>query len=602
MTSTDLHKYNTGIIGNCMFIAHVSTDTNISWMCWPYFDSSFIFGSLIDSEKGGEFTVKPVNPVSSRQYYIENTNILCTEFICKNGSYRVIDFAPRFFKSDRSFKPLMLFRKIELIDGEPQIQIICDVKYGYGQYSGKKNIGSNHISFFGTGFDTRLTTNVPLSFILSNRPFFLTKSMHLCLSQDYSIDSSIEDLTEEFLKKTIDYWRGWVRHSTICNFHQKEVIRSSLVLKLHQFEDTGAIIAASTTSLPEFPGSGRNWDYRYCWIRDAYYTLTAFANIGHGSELEKYAHFIQNVVIKEGERYAPVYDIRGNNDFDEQIIDLNGYMGNKPVRIGNQAMEHVQNDVYGQVIVSLLPLFTDERFTYDRLISATRLTYRVLDKIEETMNEPDAGLWEFRSNQREHCYTFLFHWAGCHAAKKISKHIGDEKLFEKASRLLVQSISKIESFYDENLMAYTQNKEQKTFDASLLHLITMNYLEPGSDKAKKHLEALEKHLSSGNEVWYRYIQEDDFGKPESSFFVCAFWYVEALACVGRVNEAVEKFGKLVNYGNHLGLFSEDVMPDGSQWGNFPQTYSHVGLVNAAFRIAHKIDEPNFFYYDGEKDR
>lgn len=596
----DRHRYSTGIIGNCSYIAHIDTNADVVWMCWPYFDSSFIFGSMLDKEKGGRFSITPLHLVETKQFYMPNTNVLCTEFTCSDGKFRVIDFAPRFLKFKRPFKPLMLMRKIELIAGEPEIMIVCDPVYQYGSAAASKFFGSNHIRYSGVGLNMRLTTDVPLSYILSERKFLITKNHYLCFTQDETLEASLQYISDEFLTKTIDYWRTWVRYSTICNFHQKEVIRSCLVLKLHQFEDTGAIIAASTTSLPESPGSGRNWDYRYCWIRDAYYTLHALANIGQGSELEKYAHYIQNLALRAEGRYSPVYNIRGETNFPEEIINLEGYMGNKPVRVGNQAMEHVQNDVYGQLLVSLLPLFVDERFTYQNLLSATKLTYHILEKIDETMNEPDAGIWEYRTISQEHCYTYLFHWAGCQAAKKIAKYIGDEKLFRRADDLMIKSVAKIESFYSFEIKAYTQAKGVDFFDASLFQLINMNYLPHRSERARLHLELLEKNLMDKNGLLYRYLHNDDFGAPESTFFVCSFWHVESLVCVGRLKEAMERFGMLLEYSNHLGLFSEDVSSNGSQWGNFPQTYSHVGLVNAAFRIANKLDRPQFYFYSEDE--
>ena len=592
------HKYLAGIIGNCSYIAHIDTMANVAWMCWPYFDSSFVFGRLLDDEKGGTFSITPTHIIEAKQYYLTNTNILCTEFNCKDGKFRVIDFAPRFFQNDRSFMPLMLFRKIEIIEGEPEVTVICDPVYEYSDRTAKTQSGSHHILYTDLGMDMRLTSDVPLTYVLTKRKFLLTKTSYLCFSQNYSLEASLEHTAEDFLKKTAAYWRSWVRYSTICNFHQKEVIRSCLILKLHQFEDTGAIIAASTTSLPEAPGSGRNWDYRYCWIRDAHYTLNALELIGHGAELERYAHFIQNVALRADGRYSPVYSIRGEIDFPEKIVPLKGYLGNQPVRVGNQALEHIQNDVYGQIIVSLLPLFVDEKFAFEKLASATKLTHNILKQIENTMEESDAGLWEQRTSSQQYCYTYLFHWAGCNAAKKIASLIDDSAMFEKADQLLKKSIEKIESFYDEKEKAYTQSRKPGQYDASLFQLITMNYLDPDSDRAKNHLATLEKNLKFHDSLVYRYVHEDDFGKPETTFFVCSFWYVEALACVGRVEEAIQKFSNLVEYGNHLGLFSEDVDDKtGSQWGNFPQTYSHVGLVNAAFRIERKLDRPNFIFYE-----
>ncbi|MDX1629269.1 MAG: glycoside hydrolase family 15 protein, partial [Fulvivirga sp.] len=385
-----------------------------------------------------------------------------------------------------------------------------------------------------------------------------------------------------------------VKNLSVSNFHQSAINRSALTLKIHQYEDTGAIIAAGTTSLPEADGSSRNWDYRYCWMRDAYYTLAAFNNIGHFEELERYFNYIVNISVKSKERFQPLYSISGQADLHEKILDLPGYLNNKPVRIGNQAYTHVQNDVYGQVLVSLLPLFTDKRFINSERSNALQLVYDLTQKIDELIDEPDAGLWEFRNLSQYHAYTFLFHWAGAKAAHKIGESFKDTKITGLAKKLIKLASEKIEACYDNKRGVYTQAVGSVNLDASNLQLILMNYLDHNSDLAKSHLKEMEKELRTDEGLFYRYKHADDFGEPETTFLICAFWYVEALTCVGRTDEAIKTFEKLLTYTNHLGLLSEDVEAEnGGQWGNFPQAYSHVGLVNAAYRISRKLDKPNF---------
>jgi GH15 family glucan-1,4-alpha-glucosidase len=590
------HTYNYGLIGNCAFMAHIHKDTNISWLCWPRFDSSFLFGSLIDEDKGGSFCIKPCSEsFESKQYYIENTNVLCTEITSEEGSYRVTDFAPRFFQYDRYFRPLMVVRKIEPLTGTPRIHVSCEPKGEYGNYTPTVHQASNHLKFLGLEKEVRLTTDMSLTHILENQPFVLNEKRYMVLSYGAPLEAPVESTSERFLSGTINYWRRWVKSTSIGSFNQRQVIRSALTLKIHQYEDTGGIIAAATTGLPEAPGSGRNWDYRYCWLRDTFYTLTAFNHIGHFDESEKYFYYIANISANEqNDRYQPLYSISGGNSLVERITDLKGYLGNKPVRVGNQAYEHIQNDVYGQILLSLLPLYVDKRFIADERAGSLKLAHQVLGKIEDTMNEPDAGLWEFRDKSQYHCYTFLFHWAGSSAAMKIGEILKDEHLVQKAMRLKDAAAEKIEACYDEERGVYTQAIGTKNLDASTLQLIMMGYLDPSSQRAHKHLENLEKELKTGYGLFYRYKHADDFGEPETTFLICAFWYVEALACVGRIQEAVETFNHLMTYSNHLDLFSEDVdEKTGSQWGNFPQAYSHVGLMNTAYRIATKLDRPNF---------
>ncbi|WP_159638129.1 glycoside hydrolase family 15 protein [Sphingobacterium composti Ten et al. 2007 non Yoo et al. 2007] len=591
------HIYNSGIIGNCAFIAHVNKNTNISWLCWPTFQDSFVFGGLLDEDKGGKFDIKPVDQdYESKQYYIENTNILCTEITTKEGSYKITDFAPRFEQYERYFKPLTLIRKVEPLKGRPRIRVRCEPVYQYGKSTFHINRGSNHLQFEQGDIKLRLATDMPINHFFDDIPHVLDRPIHMILTFGSPFEAPIERTCEDFLRRTIAYWQKWVKNAAIPSFYQKQVIRSALALKLHQFEDTGAIIAASTTSLPEFPGSGRNWDYRFCWLRDSFYVLTALSHVGHFEEMEKYASYIANITQTDTGRLQPLYGILGKTKLEEFHLDhLTGYLGNTPIRIGNQAYEHIQNDVYGQALIALLPLFTDQRFKYQNKLVAEEWTNFILTKIENTIDETDAGIWEFRNFQQRHCYSNLFQWAGATAALKIARQNGFKEIEKRAVTLQEKAATYIEACYDEERGVYTNSTDSSNLDASTLQLIMMGYLDPNSNKAKKHLEVLEEELKGKHGLFYRYLHKDDFGKPKSTFLVCAFWYVEALACVGRLEEAQAVFKQLLSFGNHLMLFSEDINEeDGSQWGNFPQAYSHVGLMNAAYRIAIKLDKPTFF--------
>jgi GH15 family glucan-1,4-alpha-glucosidase len=590
------HTYDTGIIGNCAYLAHVNKNTNIDWLCWPRFDSTFIFGGLLDKNKGGTFSILPTDEYTSHQYYLENTNVLITEITTVRGArYRITDFAPRFYEHQRYYKALMLVRKVEALEGSPQVVVKCEPVSDYGNVKLNVNRGSNHIQFLGGDENIRLTTNIPISYVFDEQPFVINENKYLVLTYGEPLEAPLISTAERFLRETTQYWRTWIKHSSIATYFQPFVIRSALALKIHQYEDTGAIIAASTTSLPESPGSGRNWDYRYCWLRDTYYVLTSLNHIGHFEEMEKYFSYVTDISFNENERYQPLYGITGKKDLVEEIMtNLEGYMGNQPVRVGNQAYEHIQNDIYGQVLISLLPLYTDHRFIFSERKDSVRWIEFLLGKIERTIDEKDAGIWEFRNMENIHCYSNLFQWAGASAAEKMAKTIDNKELVDKAVSLKNRAAEHIESCYDPVRKVYTNSAGSPNLDASTLQLIMMNYLDPASDKAKDHLIALESELKATNGLFYRYLYKDDFGKPKTTFLICAFWYVEALASVGRLDDAMREFESLLQYSNHLLLFSEDVDEnDGSQWGNFPQAYSHVGLMNAAYRIAMKLDRPIF---------
>jgi glucoamylase len=582
-----------GIVGNCTYMAYIDTHAAVKWMCMPRFDSSFLFGSLLDSKKGGEFSITPAGEYTSKQYYIYNTNVLVTEFTTGTGSFRVLDCAPRFFQYERFFKPLMLVRKIELIEGNPVISVKCRPVGNYGEMQSEAVIGSNHLRYLHFDMPVRLTTDVSLSYIQTGETFVLNSNKYLVFTYGDPLEAPLKATAEDFINKTVRYWQSWIKSTYVPDMYQDEIIRSALVLKLHQYEDTGSIIASGTTSLPEHNGSSRTWDYRYCWFRDSYYTLKAFNEMGHFDELEGYFNYIQNILMRESDRMQPLYTVTGTKDLEEIHLPLEGYLGNQPVRIGNGAYHQIQNDVYGQVLVGLLPLFVDKRLSFTQKSSYQPLVNRLLNWVEKTMFEPDAGLWEFRNVKQVHTYTLLFHWAGSKAAAKIGAVMNDDELVQRALKLEKIAVENIEKAYDPVRKVYTQAIGAEHLDASTLKMITMNYLDPTSEKARAHLKALERLLKTEQGLFYRYVHQDDFGKPEATFLVCAFWYVDALATVGRLDDAIKTLDNILKYRNHLGIFSEDVGLDGSQWGNYPQTYSHVGLINAAFRIYKKLDAPNF---------
>ncbi len=589
------HTYKFGLIGNCAFLAYIDTRANVVWQCLPRFDSSFIFGGLLDPEKGGRFSISPqTGEEAETQYYLENTNVLVTRFHTPEGDFEVVDHAPRFARYDRHFKPLMLIRKINRISGNPRVVVRCEPRGDYGEKVAEVSLASNHLRYHGLDDAVRLNTNIPLTYVAQGIPFLLTETKYLVLTWGEPFETSLEETCENYLKKTIDYWRVWVQRCTIPDIYQKEVIRSALVLKLHQYEDTGAIIAAGTTSLPEAPNSGRNWDYRFFWARDSYYTLNALNSIGHFEELDRYSHYIQNLASTSQLGYQPLYGITGDMQTVERELDLEGYMGNKPVRVGNAAFLQVQNDVYGQVLLSLFPLYTDSRIILNRRLESPELVNAVLNFIEKTMEAPDAGLWEFRNMQNKHGYTYLFHWAGASAAARIGKQLGDENIARRGRELMKLAAEGIEGCYNPKMKAYCSYVGGSALDASLFQLITMGYLPANSERAKSHIMALEEGLRAKGGLFYRYRHADDFGLPEVAFLVCGFWYVRALAAVGRIEDAIQTFEQLLSYSNHLGLLSEDVDPiSGSQWGNCPQTYSHVGVINCAFDIWKKLDRPAF---------
>jgi GH15 family glucan-1,4-alpha-glucosidase len=581
-----------GIIGNCSYSA-LLRDGSVEWMCWPRPDSSFVFGPLLDREKGGAFAIEGVDATEVRQEYIENTNVLRTLFDGPNGAFEVYDFAPRFLLYDRYFKPPMLVRIMRPLSGEPRALVRCRPVYDYGLVEPTSWAASNHVEYRGFPAPVRLTTNVPLAYIEDERAFLLERDRHLVLTLGQPLEAGLEDTAERFLERTLDYWRRWVKGTRVPRDYQPEVIRSALVLKLHQYEDTGALLAATTTSLPEYPGSGRNWDYRYCWLRDAYFTLNALERLGHSEEMERFLEYLRNLAEERDGVLQPAYRLNGSPEAPERELDhLAGYNGEKPVRVGNQAFEHVQNDVYGEMVLAISRLFLDMRFVGSvPPRTALDTVESLVAQMETRLEEPDAGPWEFRERTRLHSFTVLMHWAGARRAVEVAEALGAEELAARALEIERRAAELLDTrCWNDDVGALTQVAGESQLDAANLLAVHLGYLAPEDPRATSHVDAIRTALSVDGSLLRRYTAPDDFGDTHAAFTVCTFWLAEALAMLGRTDEARELFERMLTLSNGLGLYSEDILPDTlEQSGNFPQTYSHVGLINAAFRLSRRWD-------------
>jgi GH15 family glucan-1,4-alpha-glucosidase len=575
-----------GIIGNCAFSALIDKGS-IVWLCWPRMDSAFVFASLLDGA-GGSFDVEMLDAQSIRQEYVENTNILRTVMQSAAGSLELLDFAPRFSQYDRSYKPTMVVRILRPLGGEPWVRVRCRPTLDNGRRPAASYCASNHIEYLGFDAPVRLTTNMALTCVSEERPFALLRDHHLVLTWGQPLESPLEETAENFLSRTQAYWRRWVRNGRVPRDYQKEVIRSALVLKLHQYEDTGAILASTTTSIPEHPGSGRCWDYRYCWLRDAFFSLNAFERLGQTEEMEKFVVYLLNLCRKPW-TLQPVYALSGERELPEQILEhLSGYRNERPVRIGNQAYQHVQNDVYGEMILAISRLLLDVRFVgVEGLSGAALLVQRLLDQIEGRLEEEDAGLWELRSKWRLHAFTLLMHWAGARRAAEIGESLGSTALQERGADLARRSRHLLETrCWSPELGALTQAASTSNLDSALLLAVQLGFFDPLDPRAGTHIEAIRARLGADGGLLRRYAVADDFGVPQAAFTVCSLWLAEALAIVGRREEAKDLFERILALHNGLGLFSEDILPaTGEQSGNFPQTYSHVGIINTAFRLS-----------------
>jgi GH15 family glucan-1,4-alpha-glucosidase len=572
-----------GLVGNCQYSALIGADGNVAWCCFPRFDSEPVFGSLLDPD-GGCFTIGPAAGGTGSQRYLENTNVLETRFEVADGVFRVLDFAPRFVVHGRTFRPTKLVRIIEPIEGTPRVRVQCNPVLGWSKHAPSREPGSHHIDFLGYPAIVRLTTDVPLAYV-DGTSFALSTRQHLVFAWGAPVEEPLRPLCDRFLTETVAHWREWVKHCSVPVLFQREVIRSALALKLHCYEDTGAIVAALTTSLPESPGSGRTWDYRYCWLRDAYYVLGAFELLGQFIEREQFLHYLLTVASSaEDLDLSPLYRIDATVDLEERILpEWQGYEGHGPVRTGNGAASQVQNDIYGELVLSLTPLFLDERFRQDQNPATLTLMTRLARKAIAVAGRPDAGIWEYRlSEQTPQSFSMLMCWAGADRMRAVAERHAPDLVPEFAAgaeRIREQLIA---GAWNEDLGTFTGSFGGRDLDASMLQAITLRLLATEDPRAGSTIDVIGKGLMDHGWM-YRYRMYDGLGTPDITFVICTFWMVEALARMGRMTEARELLGRVANALPPLGLMSEDFDPETERfWGNFPQAYSHVGLIRAAF--------------------
>lgn len=571
-----------GLIGNCQISALVERTGRVVWCCLPRFDSEPVFGRLLDPD-GGQFTVEPVSGQAGQQRYLENTNVLETTFEMPDGHFRIIDFAPRFMQHDRMFRPTQLVRIIEPIEGAPLLRVCCEPVLGWSKQKPVAVAGSNHVRYDGYAAPLRVATDIPLSY-LSGQAFSLTERRYLLLSWGATVDEPLPALCERFLGETRRYWQRWVKHCNIPALYQKEVIRSALALKLHCYEDTGAIVAAMTTSIPESAGSGRTWDYRYCWLRDSYYVLDALRMLGHFEEREHFIQYLLNIVANAPELdLRPLYRVDGGSDLEEHVLPhWSGFNGDGPVRIGNGAASHQQHDVFGELVLALTPVFMDERFKQECTPATLNLVERLARKAVAVAGTPDAGIWEFRKKWQPQTFSSLMCWAAAERMSRIAeRHCPrfTEEFRGAAQRIHAEIVAQA---WNEDRGSFVAAYGDCHLDASLLQMAPLHFLPSSDPRLTRTLDAIRTDLS--RDGWLlRYRNDDGLGVPSVAFVICTFWLAEALAVTGRATEANAVMDRVHHVLSPLGLISEDCETASRRlWGNYPQAYSHVGLIHAAF--------------------
>lgn len=589
------------LIGNCTVGALIDARGEMAWACVPRFDGDAAFCSLLRprGEPGGTddfgyFAVELAEFERSEQHYLDNTAVLVTRLFDRHGGcVEMTDFAPRFAHFGRMFRPMTLVRGLRRVAGSPRVTVRLRPACDYGAQRPAVTFGSHHIRYVSPGFVLRLTTDASITAILQETSFFLEEAVTFILGPDESLHEAVADVGRRFLEETVGYWRNWVRQLAIPFEWQDAVIRAAVTLKLNAYDDTGAIVAAMTSSIPEAAGSARNWDYRYCWLRDGYFVVNALNRLGATSTMERYLAYILNIAAgTAGGALQPVYGIDGRATLEErEVAGLPGYRGMGPVRVGNQAYTQIQHDVYGSAILAATHVFFDRRLARRGDEALFRRLEPLGDRAVAMHDQPDAGLWELRGNARVHTFSAVMCWAACDRLARIAAHLGLDARTEywRAQAGRIQRVVATRA-WNEKRGSFVATFEGEGMDASLLLLAEVGFLDAADPRFAATVAAVERDLRRGDFI-FRYVEKDDFGEPENAFIVCSFWYVNALAAVGRRDEAHALFEKLLACRNRHGLLAEHIdTKTGEQWGNFVQTYSMVGLINSAIRLSIRWDQ------------
>lgn len=581
-----------GLIGNSRTAALVDANAGIVWWCHPRFDADPVCSALLSGIPRpaiGFVDVELAGQAGSTQRYIANTPILVTMLTDAAGNViEVTDFAPRFHQHGRMFNPAMLVRIIRPIRGRPRVCVRVRLARDYGASAAAAAAGTHHVSYSLSEGALRLTTDLPLTMLLEERAMYLTESVTMVMGPDETLSDSPAALGRRFLEETQRYWQRWVRNLAVPLEWQDVVIRSAITLKLNTFDDTGAIIAAVTTSIPEAADSGRNWDYRFCWLRDAYFVVNVLNRLGVTGTMRRYLNFILNVVADAGDGpIQPVFAISGETHIDERLAPaLPGYRGMGPVRVGNAAYFQVQHDVYGEAVLAAAHAFFDERLEH----GGDPQVFNELEKLGHRAvrhhADPDAGLWELRGTQRVHTFSSIMCWAACDRLARIAQRLNlpDRQSYWQQHAQQIHAVI-CSRAWNESLQSFVSTFEGDRLDASLLLLVELQFLQADDPRFAKTVSAIETHLRRGDFL-LRYDEQDDFGFPETAFLVCTQWWVLALCSLGETGRAREIFERLLRVRSPLGLLSEDVAPvTGERWGNYPQTYCMVGLIQCAMRLS-----------------
>ena len=581
---------NYGIIGNCKSSALINEDSSIEWCCLPQFDSPSVFGKILDQKKGGSFKILCDNSYSITQKYLDNTCILMTKFDNGSDAFELLDYMPRFQKENGVYyAPPEICRILKLVKGSPKLKVLYDPRLVYS--IGRTNNYEKNDFIVSVVNEERydtlyLYTDLNKKNILECSEISLDRDYFLAISYNEKINPPSLDHINLELERTKVYWLNWCFKTPTYKNYNSQILRSAMTLKLLTFEKTGAVLAAATTSLPETIGEVRNWDYRFCWIRDASMVIKVITKLGHVKIVKKFIDFILDIIPDKNEKLQIMYGINGEKMLTEETLDhLSGYKNSRPVRVGNAAFIQKQNDIYGILVDAIhyqIEKYINENDKHEELWSIVKNIVWVVDN---NWKMPDKGIWEFRQEDQHFTFSKLLCWVAVDRAIKISELIQGGKSAKKWKSLRSEIYNDIiENAWSDEKQAFTQSYGAEHLDASVLLMEPYGFIDAKDTRYVKTVKAIERELSHEG-LLFRYKNVDDFGTPSSSFTVCTFWFINSLYKIGEKKKSKLMFDKLLSYSNHLGLFSEDIdFKSKRLLGNFPQAYSHLALIDTAMNF------------------
>ena len=585
-----------GIIGNCRSAALISKTGSIDWCCLPEFDSSSVFAKLLDEEIGGDFSFITDESYSVTQKYFENTCVLITNFSNGIDAFEVLDFMPRYKKEGNAYhSPPEIIRYVKYVSGSPTFKVDYNPKLNYATGETKHYVKTDFLVSLTEEekFDTLfLYTNFDKNKVEKGEEIKLHADGYFLIGYNEKIFKPTLRKVYLELERTKVYWLNWIETTPTYQRYNEEISRSAMTLKLLSYEKTGAVLAAATTSLPETIGEVRNWDYRFCWIRDASMVIKVVSELGHKRMAKRFLQFIVDLIPHKDEKLQIMYGINKEKLLTEKTLDhLGGYKNSKPVRIGNAAYKQRQNDIYGilmDVIHQQLVNFSTDIENGEELWTITKGIVWVVNK---HWKEPDKGIWEFRTEERHFTFSKVLCWVAIDKAIKVAEIMGKKPKMKKWQLLEAEIRNDIyENAWNDDVKAFTQSYGSSDLDASILLMEPYGFIDAKDPKYISTVKGIERELSNDG-LLYRYKNVDDFGLPSSSFTICTFWFINSLYKIGEEQKAKALFDKLLTYSNHLGLFSEDIdFKTKRLLGNFPQAYSHLALIETAINLSKVTEE------------